>query len=220
MRKFLMLLMMLGLICLNAAALAGAPAAENNGANAVQHPLSERLKIAAAKAGESDGLSKVAVLYVNNANTTYDADIDRAVLENVQAALKTSACEYIDGTEFLGQFNENGIADITQAERADIADVFKGSGVDYVVLVQVEPFVRKEKVTVFTLGKEMTAVVPFKIFDVKSGKYIYNGKFTELAKDSSVIGDVGNKSVALKALETVNAKISGVIASRLAQAKN
>lgn len=220
MRKFLMLLMMLGLICLNAAALAGTPAAENNAANAAPRPFSERLKIAAAKAGESDGLSKVAVLYVNNANTTYDADIDRAVLENVQAALKTSACEYIDGTEFLGQLNENGIADITQAERADIADVFKGSGVDYVVLVQVEPFVRKEKVTVFTLGKEMTAVVPFKIFDVKSGRYLYNGKFTELAKDSSVIGDVGNKSVALKALETVNAKISGVIASRLAQVKN
>lgn len=160
------------------------------------------------------------MLYVNNANTTYDADIDRAVLENVQAALKTSACEYIDETEFLWQLNGNGIADITQAERADIADVFKGSGVDYVVLVQVEPFVRKEKVTVFTLGKEMTAVVPFKIFDVKSGKYIYNGKFTELAKDSSVIGDVGNKSVALKALDSVNAKISEVIASRLAQVKN
>lgn len=166
MRKFLMLLMMLGLICLNAAALAGAPAAENNAANAAPQPFSERLNKAAA---EENG-AKVAVLYVNNANTTYDADIDRAVLENVHAALKTSACEYIDGTEFLGQLNENGIADITQAERADIADVFKGSSVDYVVLVQVEPFVRKEKVTVFTLGKEMTAVVPFKIFDVKSGK--------------------------------------------------
>ena len=88
------------------------------------------------------------------------------------------------------------------------------------MLVQIEPFVRKEKVTVFTLGKEMTAVVPFKIFDVESGKYLYNGKFTELAKDSSVIGDVGNKSVALKALDSVNAKISGVIASRLAQVKN
>lgn len=214
MRKFLLLLMMLGLICLNAVGFAAA--AEIGDAGAVQRPFSERLNKAAA---EENG-AKAAVLYVNNANTTYDADIDRAVLENVQAALKTSACEYIDGTEFLGQLNKNGIADITQAERADIADVFKGSGVDYVVLVQVEPFVRKEKVTVFTLGKEMTAVVPFKIFDVKSGKYLYNGKFTELAKDSSVIGDVGNKSVALKALETVNAKISEVIASRLAQVKN
>lgn len=214
MRKFLMLLMMLGLICFNAVGFAAA--AEIGDAGAAQRPFSERLNKAAA---EENG-AKAAVLYVNNANTTYDADIDRAVLENVQAALKTSACEYVDGTEFLGQLNENGIADITQAERADIADVFKGSGVDYVVLVQVEPFVRKEKVTVFTLGKEMTAVVPFKIFDVKSGKYIYNGKFTELAKDSSVIGDVGNKSVALKALDSVNAKISEVIASRMAQVKN
>ena len=82
MRKFLMLLMMLGLICLNTAALAGAPAAENNAANAVQRPFGERLNKAAA---EENG-AKAAVLYVNNANTTYDADIDRAVLENVQAA--------------------------------------------------------------------------------------------------------------------------------------
>lgn len=176
MRKFLLLLMMLGLICLNAVGFAAA--AEIGDAGAVQRPFSERLNKAAA---EENG-AKAAVLYVNNANTTYDADIDRAVLENVQAALKTSACEYIDGTEFLGQLNKNGIADITQAERADIADVFKGSGVDYVVLVQVEPFVRKEKVTVFTLGKEMTAVVPFKIFDVKSGKYLYNGNLRNLPK--------------------------------------
>ena len=48
MRKFLMLLMMLGLICLNAAALAGAPAAENNAANAASRPFSERTNKAAA----------------------------------------------------------------------------------------------------------------------------------------------------------------------------
>ena len=69
MRKFLMLLMMLGLICLNAAALAGTPAAENNAANAVQRPFSERLNKAAAE----ENSAKAAVLYVNNANTTYDA---------------------------------------------------------------------------------------------------------------------------------------------------
>lgn len=49
----------------------------NNAANAVQRPFSERLNKAAA---EENG-AKAAVLYVNNANTTYDADIDRAVLE-------------------------------------------------------------------------------------------------------------------------------------------
>ena len=65
MRKFLMLLMMLGLICLNAAALAGAPAAENNAANAVQRPFSERLNKAAA---EENG-AKAAVLYVKQLMT-------------------------------------------------------------------------------------------------------------------------------------------------------
>ena len=60
MRKFLMLLMMLGLICLNAAALAGTPAAENNAANAAPRPFSERLnKLLLKKTA-----AKATVLYV------------------------------------------------------------------------------------------------------------------------------------------------------------
>ena len=121
------------------------------------------------------------MLYVNNANTTYDADIDRAVLENVQAALKTSACEYIDGTEFLWQLNGNGIADITQAERADIADVFKGSGVDYAVLVQVEPFVRKEKVTVILITHYMEEVIHAdRVYVMDSGNVVMQGNPKEI----------------------------------------
>lgn len=60
-RKFLMLLMMLGLICLNVAALAGAPAAENNAANAVQRPFSERLNKAAAEetGAKSQGMKQL-----------------------------------------------------------------------------------------------------------------------------------------------------------------
>lgn len=55
MRKFLLLLMMLGLICLNAVGFAAA--AEIGDAGAVQRPFSERLKIAAAKQGKY-GLAK------------------------------------------------------------------------------------------------------------------------------------------------------------------
>lgn len=28
----------------------------------------------------------------------------------------------------------------------------------------------------------MTSIVPFKIIDIKNNKYLYNGKFTEVAK--------------------------------------
>lgn len=65
----------------------------------------------------------------------------------------------------------------------------------------------------------MTANVPFKIIDVKNNKYLYNGKFTEIAKDSSMIGGIGNKSVSIEAIEKVNEKILSVIDVRLPKEK-
>ena len=52
--------------------------------------------------------------------------------------------------------------------------------------------------TFFTVGKDITTTVPLKIIDLVNGKYLYNGKFTEKASDSTMIGGIGNKSVAMK----------------------
>lgn len=65
----------------------------------------------------------------------------------------------------------------------------------------------------------MTSIVPFKIIDIKNNKYLYNGKFTEVAKDSSMVGGIGNKSVALKALDKVSEEMSAIIDVRLPKEK-
>jgi hypothetical protein len=83
----------------------------------------------------------------------------------------------------------------------------------------VQPFVRKEKQTVFTYGIDMTAVVPLKIIDMDSSKYLYNGKFTEKGSDSTPFGLIGNKSVSLQAIDAVNKKITAVLKERLPQAR-
>ena len=52
----------------------------------------------------------------------------------------------------------------------------------------------------------------------KSGNdfYIYyNGKFVEKATDSSMVGNIGNKSVSNKALIKINEQVTSVIAVRL-----
>lgn len=161
----------------------------------------------------------VAIMYINNAKTTYDYELDQAMLNNLTRCLNTNTYYYVDGSPYLQYLHQQGIGDITAAERADIIDAFADSGIDYAIFMQLEPFFRKETITVFTQGKQMTATVPFKIIDLKNNKYIYNGKFTELAKDSTIIGDVGNKSVSLKALEKVNAKIANIILERMPVAK-
>lgn len=146
-------------------------------------------------------MPKVAVMYINNSQTTYNDEIDQLVLNNLAKAVDYDTYQYIDGKPYIERLSKIGIVDITTAERADIIDAFEGEDIDYAVFVQIDPFIRKDKVTFFTVGKEMTANVPFKIIDVKNNKYLYNGKFTEIAKDSSMIGGIGNKSVSIEAIE-------------------
>jgi len=157
---------------------------------------------------------KLALMFVNNARTTYDAELNAMIAENFDKVLKPRVA-VLTGTKYVELLNKAGIVDITTAERADIISVVKGEDVDYIFYAELQPFVRKEKITFFTYGLEMTAVMPIKIIDVKNNVYLYNGKFTELAKDSSAIGGIGNKSVAFKALNNTLEKMNQVIAARL-----
>lgn len=233
MRKFLSLLFTVILFSLSTLAFAGPQpevAPDESMLNRDTRPFSERLK-EAIKAQESEEvratkraanlekMPKVAVMYINNSQTTYNDEIDQLVLNNLAKAVDYDTYQYIDGKPYIERLSKIGIVDITTAERADIIDAFEGEDIDYAVFVQIDPFIRKDKVTFFTVGKEMTANVPFKIIDVKNNKYLYNGKFTEIAKDSSMIGGIGNKSVSIEAIEKVNEKILSVIDVRLPKEK-
>ena len=76
--------------------------------------------------------------------------------------------------------------------------------------------------TTFTTGMDMTAILPLKIIDPNTGKYLYTGKMTEFARDSTIItllgypiGFIGNKSVAIMALRVALEKAAVVIGTRL-----
>lgn len=169
--------------------------------------------ITTANPEQDNAKPRVALLYVNNARTTYDAEIDKKMNDNFDTILKQY--KVIPGQRFVEILNKKGISDITTAERADIVDVFAGEDIDYVLYAELQPFVRKQRVTFFTIGMDMTAIVPVKIIDLKGNKYLYNGKFTEFASDSSMIGAPGNKSVSLKALDLVIEKMNPVVSTRL-----
>ncbi len=234
MKKFLTLLFTVILFSFSALAFAGShqqAAADASSVNRDTRSFSERLTErlnggekaeikSARQTAKLENMPKVAVMYINNSQTTYNNDIDQSILKNLAKAVDCNTYQYIDGKTYIDSLNKIGIADITTAERADIINVFKGDDIDYAIFLQVDPFIRKDKVTIFTVGKEMTAIVPFKIIDVKNNRYIYNGKFTEMAEDGSVFGDVGSKSVALKALEKVNEKAASIIDTRLPKTKD
>jgi len=193
---------------------------------AQQKSFSQRLKekqeaenAKLAPAVERSKLPKVAVMYVNNAKTTYDDVVDKEILKYLDKAIPESTFELVDGAPYMEKLNKIGFMDIGSAERADIVDAFAGDGVDYCIYLEVQPFVARDKVTFFTVGKDMTTSIPFKMIDLVSGKYLYVGKFTEKASDSTAIGGIGNKSVAVKALNNVGQKIASIIDVRLPKTK-
>ena len=163
-------------------------------------------------------LPRVALIYTNNANTTYDTELDSCVLDNLNKTL-SQHFEVVKNDTVVQKLADMGMTDLSMAERRDILDAVAGEECTYVICLSLEPFQRKEKITFFTQGIEMIATVPCKIIDVKNDRYIYNGKFVEKQSDSTWIGSVGNKSVALQALQKVNKGLNKILNEKMLVAK-
>lgn len=158
---------------------------------------------------------KVAIMYVNNSKSTYDDEVDKEIFKYLNKALSKDVYELVDGSPFVEKLNKLGYMDISTAERADFVDIFQGEDVDYCLYLEIQPFVARDKMTFFTIGKDITTAVPFKMIDLGTGRYLYSGKYTEKASDSTMIGGIGNKSVALKAIDSVGSKVLSEIQVRL-----
>ena len=164
-------------------------------------------------------LPKVAVMYVNNSQADYYKAIDKEIMKNFKVILNPYIYQFIDGTPYMKQLAEMGIEDLTTAERADILDAYEGSDIDYVIFLQIEPMLRKDKVSTFSKGKEMTATAPFKILDIKNRKALYNGRITKVGETSTMFFKLGNKGAAMEAIEMINDKVNYEIKKRLPKYK-
>lgn len=187
-------------------------------ANPVTEPTNPTAPVAQTMAIDS-AKPRVAVLYLNNGKTKFDEEIDQKALSNLAKCISPDKYEYIDGKPYIEALNKMGVVDISTAERTDIVDALAGQDIDYVVFMEIQPFVRKEKVHFFNYGLEFTTQIPFKIIDVVNNKYKYNGKFVEKAEDSVVVGGLGNKAVALKAMDKANEQIETILSTRLPETK-
>lgn len=161
----------------------------------------------------------VAVMYINNGKTKYDDAVDQSILANLAKCISPDKYTYVDGKPYIEKLNKMGIVDISTAERSDIVDALEGENIDYVVYAEVQPFVRKEKRSFFSYGLKITTQIPFKIIDVVNNKYLYNGKFVESADDSTMFGGLGNKGIALKAVDHANQQMASVLTARLPETK-
>ena len=170
-----------------------------------QIPTSQKISEAYASIwnGQPGRLTRVGVIYKNDAKTTYDDEIDVKMINSIVKAISPYDHVLVDSTALLNDLQSMGINDITMAERNDIIDVLAKDNLDYAVIVQVDPFVRKERMSMFRYTLEMTSSIPVKIIDVQNNKYIFNGKYTEFSKHGTAVGGVSNKATVMKVLDIV-----------------
>lgn len=154
------------------------------------------------------------VLYLNNAKTDYNAEIDKKVMEHLKQ-LASNRWELVPGDVYKDKLSAMGVQSFTSAERGDIMNAIKDSDVDALLLIEVEPFNVRDVMTFFTVGKKVTTSIPVKLINRNADIYLYNGKFVEMAQDNTMIGGIGNKSVIMKALDKAFDKFDLLIPEKM-----
>lgn len=149
----------------------------------------------------------VSVIIANNANTTFDNELTQKVNERITTKL-AATYRSVPGEIVAAKLAAAGIGDPAMTSARDVANVVRESGVDYVVYVRIDPFVRKERWSAFTHNMNMIAVVPYKIIDVKAGTFLYAGRSVEsVTHDTFVMLGLGNKPTCLAALDKALDKV-------------
>lgn len=156
----------------------------------------------------------VVTIYINNARSTYDDEITKKLTDRFNAKL-TPLYDVRSGEKYIELLKKTGVTDITTAERNDIISVFSDGSVDYVVYAEVQPPIINSWRSMFNIGIKATVTIPVKIIDVKNNKYLYNGKFTDQADNSSMLGGVGTKGAVLSAMDLILLKTDEILNTRI-----
>lgn len=168
---------------------------------------------------DNSNLVQVMVLYINNAKTDYNGEIDTKIMEHLKK-LAANRWVLVQGDAYKDKLSSMGIQNITMAERADILAATKDAEADVILLIEIEPFNIRDVMTFFTVGKKVTTSIPVKVIDRNTNLYLYNGKFVEMSQDNSMIGGIGNKSVIMKALDQAFEKFDLIIPEKLSNVKH
>lgn len=155
--------------------------------------------------------SAVITIYNNLSGTTYNKDLDKIVQKELQRRIEGLYIE-LDNEPYTTKFRGKSFSN---ADLFDVVSAVQDSGADYLVYVELLPFDKHGTNYVAHFDKTMTASVFLWLIDVKQGKEYYRGSFSMASKDSSADWYVGNKSVALKALDGIMFKVGELISAKL-----
>lgn len=95
--------------------------------------------------------------------------------KNVAPVLIKNNCKIITDMKYLDKLQLRGYADASSAEKADILDLYKDDGFQYLIFIEMDP-VRPAA----GMGYESSARI--KVVDMENSKYLYSGRVNGMTK--------------------------------------
>lgn len=159
--------------------------------------------------------SSVLAVYENKAATTYDADLDKIVNNELQRRLEGL---YI---ELDSDYYRHILKRIYKAEtlpEKEMINLVKGSGADYFIYLELKPLLLKDYDHVLYYHKAAASTVFVWIIDLNNSKTLYKDYITLGYRDVTGGGlfySIGNKSVSKKVLTATMYKVGEYITVKM-----
>jgi hypothetical protein len=154
--------------------------------------------------------ASVAVIVVNNAGTDYDAELTEKMADWVKKKFD-GVYDVRPAAPFVARLRAAGAADLDAAKKAAVGETFRSEAVDYVVYIELKPFTVDGHVALFRYGRNVTADILVRMYDVVRDQYLHDATLSrQAAKDEqSVFLDerivalftVNTKKISLRALD-------------------
>jgi hypothetical protein len=165
----------------------------------------------------------VCPIYINNAGTTFDKDLEAKLVETINSTLSNSY-SLVKNDTYKEDFEKLQIKDLTKAEKVDIVEVFKNKA-DYVVIAEIEPIVNENKDGFLTQKVTSKGSLQLRIVDVNNNKYLTNENISYQDRDSQLsvsylsMLKMAKKPITMRNLEKVFKQAAEKIASTIPNAR-
>jgi len=162
-------------------------------------------------------------IYINNAGTAFDKDLEAKLVEILNSTLTNNYC-LVKNDTYNVEFEKLQIKDLAKAEKADIIEVFKNK-VDYVVIAEIEPIVNENTKGFLTQIVTSRGRLHLRIVDVNNNKYLINEDISYKDKDSQLnvsylsMLKMAKKPITMRNLENVFKQAAEKIAIAIPKAR-
>lgn len=174
---------------------------------------------ASANSIQETGKTTVFPIYINNAKSSFDKDLEQKLVKDIDTVLAQNYT-VVKNEKYKEEFKKNGIIDLSKAERFDIVEVFKDKA-DFVVVLEIEPIINESSSSLLSKSVTSKGSLQLKIVDIINKKYLVNERISYKDKKSQIsvsyldLIDIKKKPITMKNFKKILKQASDKIVTTI-----